>query len=334
MSRNRQGCGCAFAFLALFFAMPLAVVLVSPAIAARIVVDGRPEHAVHLEEWLWGSAVSVPLAALAVRFALSRRGRLRGSPPVRRWSGFLARGLVLLTATNAFVFLRKEPSLLGDQVVDDGTSLFGSTALLGLAVLVAMRLWDRRARRVTVEEVRAAAAEADQALRRVRAQNDRVRRQAQQVQARVEKLQRSETLPRSERPSVEFHSLRVFHRESYQCADTAHIAYHSAQTSLRTMASLVRHARRAPYQLTVSSRARAEMRAAAAHLARSQGELRSHVDEGLGMVRTLNANTSELKHEIRDHCGSQGREWFEALEERVEQAREERRVANRFGGGQ
>ncbi|MCX2952752.1 hypothetical protein [Lentzea sp. NEAU-D7] len=329
MSRNqRSGCGCVFAFLALFLVMPLALVLVSPAIAARIVVDGRPEHAVYLQEWLWGSAVAVPLAALAVRIVLSRGGRLRRSPPVRRWSGYLLRGLGLLAATNAFVFLRKEPSLLGEHVIDDGTSLFGSAALIGLVVLVAMRLWDGRARRVTVAEVRAAAAEADQAVRRVRAQNDRVRRQAQQVRARVEKLQRAE------RPGVEFHSLRVFHRESYQCADTAHIAYHSAQTSLRTMAGLVRHARRAPYQLTVSSRARAEMRAAAAHLARSQGELRSHVDEGLDMVRTLNANTSELKHEIRDHCGRQGREWFEALEERVEQAREERRVANRFGGGQ
>lgn len=329
MSRDQRGCGgCAFAFLALFLGMPLAVVLVSPAVAARIVVDGLPEHAVHLQEWLWGSVVAVPMAALLVRFALNRRGRLRGSPPIRRWTGFLLRGLVLLAAVNVHVFLRKKPSLPGDHVADDGTALFGGAALIGIAVLVVMRLWDRRARRVTVEEVRAAAAEADQALRRVRTQNDRVRRQAQQVRARVEKLQRSE------RPGVEFHALRVFHRESYQCADTAHVAYHSAQNSLRTMASLVRHARRAPYQLTVSSRARVEMRAAAAHLARSQGELRAHVDEGLGMVRTLNANTSDLKHEIRDHCGAPGREWFAALEERVEQAREERRVGNRFGGGQ
>jgi hypothetical protein len=70
------------------------------------------------------------------------------------------------------------------------------------------------------------------------------------------------------------------------------------------------------------------MRAAATHLAHSQGELRVQVDQGLTVVQTLNANTAGLKHGIRDKCGVQGQEWFEALEERIEQAREERR-ANR-----
>ncbi|SFQ99725.1 hypothetical protein SAMN04488564_101915 [Lentzea waywayandensis] len=331
MSRNRSGCGgCALAFLALFFGLPLAMVLVSPAIAARIIVDDIPEHAVYLREWLWGAAVSLPLGVLLARFALNRNGRLRRSPIPKRWPGFLLRGVVLLAAMNAFVFLGKKPSVPGDHVIDDGMSLFVGAALTGVVVLGAMAWWDRRPRRVTVEEVRAAAAEADRTLKRVRAENARVRRQAEQVQARLVKLQARNPA----RPDVEFHSLRVFHRESYQCADTAHLAYGSAQTSLRTMAFVVRHARVAPLQLVVSKRARAEMRAAAAHLQRSQSELRTQVDQGLDMVRTLNANTSDLKHEIRDNCGRQGREWFEALEERVEQAREERRVANRFGGGQ
>lgn len=327
MSRNGGGCGgCALAFLALFFGLPLAMVLASPAVAARIALDDLPEQSVYLSEWLYGAAASLPLGVLVVRSSLSRYGRVRGSAFLTRWAGLLVRGLVLLAAMNAFTFYRMKPAVPGAPVVNDVLALFGGAALTGVAVLVVMALWDRRARRVTVEEVRAAAAEADQALARVRTQNDRVRRQAERVQVRLAKLQA--------RSDVEFHGLRVFHRESYQCADTAHLAYQSAQTSLHTMSGLVRRARRAPLQLVASRRARAEMHAAAAHLARSQGELRTHVDQGLSMVRTLNANTSDLKHEIRDSCGRQGEEWFDALEERIEQAREERRVTNRFGGGQ
>ncbi|MFD4638990.1 hypothetical protein ACFWN2_16860 [Lentzea sp. NPDC058436] len=323
--RNNRGCGgCGLAIFAVFFLVPLAIVLISPAMAARIHVDGVPEHQPFLHEWLWGAAVSVPLSVLLVRFALKRDGRVRGAPPLKRWSGLFGRGLVLLTAVNVFAFLHKGPSTAGEHVIDDGLPFFGTAALVGAGVLVVMSLWDRRARRVSVEEVREAAAQADRALKRVRAENAKVRRQAEQVQARLVKLQARDP----GRSDVEFHSLRVFHRESYQCADTAHDAYSSAQISLRTMSSLVRRARSAPLQLTVSRRARAEMREAAAHLARSQGELRTQVDHGLGMVRDLNANTSELKHEIRDSCGAQGRQWFEELEVRIEQAREERRATH------
>ncbi|MCP2244311.1 hypothetical protein LX86_003041 [Lentzea aerocolonigenes] len=130
---------------------------------------------------------------------------------------------------------------------------------------------------------------------------------------------------------VDFQSLRVFHRESYQCADTAHMAYQSAQTSLQTMSYLVRRTRIVPQWVGLPGRAarlaRAEMRAAAVHLADSHLKLRVQVDEGLGMVRTLNANTSELKVEIRDSCGERGERWYLALEERIEAAREERRAS-------
>ena len=324
MSRSKSGCGgCGLAIFAVFFLVPLVIVLISPAMAARIHVDGVPEHQPFLREWLWGAAVSVPLSVLLVRFALKRDGRVRGAPPLKRWSGLLGRGLVLLAAVNVFAFLWKAPSAAGEYAVDDTLPFFGTAALTGAGVLVVMSLWDRRARRVTVEEVREAAVQADRALKRVRAENAKVRRQAEQVQARLVKLQARAPA----RSDVEFHSLRVFHRESYQCADTAHDAYRSAQTSLHTMAFLVRRARSAPLQLTVSKRARAEMRAAAAHLTRSHGELRTQVDHGLGMVQDLNANTSELKHQIRDNCGARGRRWFEELEERVEQVREERRAS-------
>lgn len=307
----------------LFFALPLTMLLVAPAIAVHIVVGEVPAQQVYLREWRWAAAGSVPLGALLVRRVLNRNGRLRRSTPVKRWLGLLVRGLVLVGAMNVVTLLRMKPAGSDAAVVDDGMSYLLGAAATGVAVLVAIRLWDRRARRVTVEEVRAAAEEADRALRRVRNENVRVRRQAEQVQARVRKLQASR--PAGE--DVEFHALRVFHRESYQCADTAHLAYQSAQTSLRTMSQLVRRAHRAPHQMLASRRVRAEMRAAATHLARSQGELKVQVDQGLTMVQTLNANTSELKHGIRDKCGVQGQEWFEALEERIEQAREERRAS-------
>ncbi len=154
-----------------------------------------------------------------------------------------------------------------------------------------------------------------------------MRRHAEQVRARLTKLrargsgpaghprsrsagprQAGRNAPRSD---VDFHALRVFHRESYQCADTAHMAYQSAQTSLHTMSYLVRGARLAPHRLIVpgraASRARAEMHDAAAHLARSHGELRVHVSEGLGVVRDLNASTSELSTRSATAAARRGR---------------------------
>jgi hypothetical protein len=322
--RNRGGCGgCALALFGLFFGLPLTMLLVAPAIAARLAVSEMPAQLAHLQEWLWCAAGSVPLGVLLVRFSLNRKGRVRRAPLLKRWPGLLLRGAVLVGAMNVVTYLTMKPPAADDHVVEDIMPFLLKAAAAGIAVLVATSWWDRRPRRVTVEEVRAAAAEADRAVRRVRAENDRVRRQASQVQARLRKLQAHSPAG----SDVEFHALRVFHRESYQCADTAHIAYQSAQTSLHTMSYLARRARRAP-QVFASRRVRAEMRAAATHLAQSQGELRVQVDQGLTVVQTLNANTAGLKHGIRDKCGVQGQEWFEALEERIEQAREERR-ANR-----
>ncbi|MFD7552697.1 hypothetical protein ACFV0R_32140 [Streptomyces sp. NPDC059578] len=42
-----------------------------------------------------------------------------------------------------------------------------------------------------------------------------------------------------------------------------------------------------------------------AQLSHSQGEPRRQVDQGLGTVRSLNANTLDLKRGIRDNCGPQ-----------------------------
>lgn len=332
----------------LFCGVPLTMLMVSPAIAAHIVVGGVPAQVAYLSEWRWGAAASLLPALVLVRSVLSGTGRLRGgSSWIRRWLGILARSVVLLGAMNVAAYVKLKTPGPGDNVIDDGLPAFFVAAVTGIGVLIAISAWDRRPRRVTVQEVRAAAAEADRALRRVRAENDRVRRQAEQVRARVTKLRTRSTGPAGHPPGrstgprrsgrdaarsdVEFHALRTFHRESYQCADTAHMAYQSAQTSLHTMSYLVRRARLAPHRLVLPGRAarqaRAEMHAAATHLARSHGELRVQVDQGLDMVRDLNANTSDLKLEIRDNCGAPGRQWFEALEERIERVREDRRTS-------
>jgi hypothetical protein len=331
--------------LAVFGGLPLVMVLAAPAVAARIVLSGAPNLAPFLSQWQW-MMIGSPLVALgAVRFGLSGNGRLRGTSTVKRWLGTLTRTAFLLATVNVTAFLKLTDAASTDHVISDGMPIFGLAALAGVATLVAIALWDRRPEPVTLEEVRAAAAEADRALRRVTAENERVRRQAEQVQARVATLRaRSANSPNhtngqakrtrhnrhQPRIDVDFQALRMFHRESYQCADTAHMAYQSAQSSLRTMSNVTRRIRLAPRAWVPTGRAaklaRAEMRATATRLAASEGILRTRVNQGLGMVQNLNANTSELKHEIRDKCGARGQQWFEDLEQRIALARAERRA--------
>lgn len=348
--KSDKGCGCAVV-LGLFFGLPLTMLLAAPAIAARIWFSGVPALAGYLPDWVWASSVSPVLALLMVRAVLSGEGRVRSRPAGKRWLGIAAWSLAVLAVVNTAVFVQLTRAGRTDHVIANGMPLLLLAAGAGVVTLVAISAFDRRPRPVTVEEVRAAVTEADRALRRVRAENARVRRQAEQVQARVGRLRAqgpgSAGHPRREGPAghagaghtgpsqpdrsdLDFRALRTFHRESYGCADTAHMAYQSAQVSLRTMSSVVRRAQagtRLRLPATRAARAaRVEMRAAAEHLARAHGELRTHVDQGLGMVRGLNANTSDLKHEIRDNCGTPGRQWFEALEERVAEARSQRRA--------
>ncbi len=150
MAGDRNGCGgCAFVAFALVFGVPLLMLMVAPATVAHIVVNGSPEQAVHLPTWRWRSAASLPLAVLVVRWALSGKGRLRGgsTPVLRRWLGFLTRGLALLAAVNAVAFAQLTP---GGQVANVGMEPLLVTTATGVGVLIALSLWDRRPRRVTV----------------------------------------------------------------------------------------------------------------------------------------------------------------------------------------
>lgn len=332
------------------------MILAAPALVARIEFSGAHSLAPYLREWLWASIASPLLAVALVRLVLFAEGRLRSRsvPAVKRWLGLLARAAIMLGVINVVVFVQLTDAGRTDHVIANGLPLFALAAALGIATLIAISVFDRRPTPVSVQEIHAATAEAKRALSRVHAENERVRRQAEQVQARLAKL-RVRTAGPADRPThftggrardkknerrqsarsdLDFHALRVFHRESYLCADNAHMAYQSAQTSLRTMSYVVRRAQIGTRIWLPTSRAskvaRAEMRDAARHLTRSHGELRTQVDQGLGLVRTLNANTSDLKHEIRDNYGEDGRSWFEALEQRIAEVRAERR-ASRIG---
>ncbi|NUR59067.1 MAG: hypothetical protein HOV87_10405 [Catenulispora sp.] len=345
-----SGCGILFLpFFLLFFALPLVMLLAAPAIAARIETSGVPSFQPHLREWLWASLATPPIALVLVRMVLSAEGRYRDRSRnrVKRWLSVLAWSLVVLGAVNVDAFLELTSAGHTDHVISGGVGLFAVPAGLGIAALVAAALADRRPIPPTIEEVRAAVAETDRALRRVRAENERVHRQAAQVRQRLAKLRAQSSGGGAERPGraraahadrrrpvspdVEFRALKLFHRESYQCADTAFMAYESTQVSLRSLSSVARGARIGARRWVPKGRAgrqvRAEMRDLADYLTRAQGELRVEVDKGLGRVRSFNADTAGLKHEIRDNCGQAGWQWFEALEERIAEAKAERRAS-------
>ncbi|MGH3871089.1 MAG: hypothetical protein ACRDSR_06155 [Pseudonocardiaceae bacterium] len=214
MTGKRNGCGVAalLAVLGLFFGVPLAMLLEAPAIAARIALSGAPGLAPYLQEWLWPALGSPIVALVLVRLVLAGNGRLRGGSmsPVKRWLGMLERAAVLLGVVNVATFVHLTRAGSTDHVIAGDMTLLIMMTLPGIAVLVAIAVWDRRPKPVTVGEVRAAAAEADHTLRRIRTQNERVRRQAERVQARLAKLRAQDRS--SARSDVDFHALRNFHR--------------------------------------------------------------------------------------------------------------------------
>jgi len=299
---------------ALFCGLPSAVLLDAPAVAAHIALSGSPRLTAYQREWLWGAAAAPLFALWLVRVTASARGRLRGGRMRRvlRPVAYLLRTGLLLTVVNAVSLLELTRSERLDSVVPDGGRVFGISALAGLLVLIAVRLWDRRPEPVSVDAVKAAARDVDRALNRVRAENKRVSRQSAQLQSKLTAAHLSE---------VDFRSLCVVHHESFRCADGAYAHYRSAQATLGTVASMIHQIRVSQYSPAfgrAAKQARAELRTASADLVQANGELRTHVDKGLGMVRTLNANTAELKHSIRDSCGARGRRWFDDLELRTE----------------
>jgi hypothetical protein len=351
--RDSSAAGCGFFFLVLCV-FPVAVtivavpafVLAAPTVAAYLQIEAPAQFGPHRTGWLAASAAAPLLALLLVWLASPRTGRLRGRSRecgdagglgglggARERSGkailrgYLVRAGILIggtTATALAVMLRVDLLHLMNsgahgQRVDIGKFLavYGSPAAVATLILLGIRRWDRRPYPIHAERVRAAAQQARQTLRQVRADNKRLSRLAREVQAKLVAA-RSET---------DFVALRNLHYESFSCADTAHGHYRSAQYSLQVTARILDRVRAAPRRwLPPASRAQAHrsrqdrelLNAAASALDDTRGQLSVEVQRGLSLVQTLNANTAELKHSIRSDCGEPGRLWYEALEQRIE----------------
>jgi hypothetical protein len=341
--RNSSGCGCWLAVLAVLL-LPLwgsllTFALEAPAIAAYLEVTDHARFQAVRSGYLWASAAA-PLVAFALTWlATPSGGRLRsrpetiqGKPQRTAWGvagGYLIRVAILLAlttgvglATTARASVVHQLAFNQHILVNWGqfAEIFLPPLIAAFFVLIGIRSWDKRPYPVTVEEVRKAVGRAQLDLRRVQAENQKVSRLAGEVAAKLA----------SAKSQTQFASLRNLHHESFTCADMAHGHYRSATQSLHTMARVLHRFRKAPRQwrppvnraqAIQARQARAELSAAAQTLEQVRGQLDSEVARGLQLVQTLNANTANLKDAIRDNCGSAGRAWFEALEERIEAAR-------------
>jgi hypothetical protein len=341
--RNNSGCGCWLAGLAIlllpFGGSLLVFALEAPAITAYLEVTDHARFQAVRSGYLWASAAA-PLVALALTWlATPSTGRLRGRPEAvagkpRRtaWnlaSGYLIRAAILLALTTAVgVATTAQASVVhqlafGHHIRMNAVQFFATflpPLIAALIVIIGIRWWDKRPYPVTVEEVRTAVGQAQRDLRRVQAENQKVSRLANEVAAKLA----------SAKSQAQFSSLRNLHYESFTCADVAHGHYRSTTQSLHAMARVLHRFRKAPRQwrppvnraqAIQARQARVELSAAAQTLEQVRGQLDSEVARGLHLVQTLNANTADLKHAIRDNCGRAGRDWFEALEERIEAAR-------------
>lgn len=341
--RNSSGCGCWLAVLAVLL-LPLwgsllIFTLEAPAITAYLQVTDHARFQAVRSGYLWATAAA-PLAALALAWLVTPgRGRLRGRPetvqgkPQRTaWGlagGYLIRAAILLALTTAVGLATTAHASVvhqlafGRHIVMNGAefvAIFLPPLIAAFIVLTGIRWWDKRPYPVTVEEVRKAAGQAQRDLRRVQAENQKVSRLASEVAAKLA----------SARSQTRFVSLRNLHYESFSCADVAHGHYRSTTQSLHAMARVLYRFRKAPRQwrppvsraqAIQARQARVELSAAAQTLEQVRGQLGSEVARGLQLVQTLNSDTADLKYAIRGNCGKAGRDWLEALDERIAAAR-------------
>jgi hypothetical protein len=322
---DNGGCGClglaalSVALLSVLVWIPF--VLAAPTYIGYLAIADRAQLLRDETTW-WVVLAAAPLLGL-VLVVVASGGRANPRQYAERTGA-------LLTATT----LTSAATLLGARFLHgsalDPPSLtfapcVGSTLAL-LALLIKWRRGDRshpareRVEPVTVEQVRRVTAQAQETLRRVRVENDRIERLSRAIEAKLA----------SARSEMDFEGLRQMHRESRGCADRAYQHYHSAGDILRTMSRTHAGVRVALRRFAMPTRGRKRpdrlaYAAATAGLTATENALVAQVNRGGDMVDTLNLRTAALKYTIRDECGAHGQRWYSDLELRIEAAQAARR---------
>lgn len=350
--RNSRGCGCLVAGSTIGLPIVGTIVaaallaLVAPALLPFLLLNYRPQFERYAMEW-WAFLAAAPIVAFALVVLVGRVGK-RGNrqtgrrptapKPPRQWPlfrGRMARAGILLLVTNvtALILLLLGYVPFGANAALPTAVLFGGSGVAGAVALFAIRLWDRtfppgqRFEPVTIKAVRDATAEAERTLRRVRANNLRISKQASAVEAQL----------RSSGGTAHFVGMCELHYESRGCADSMYQHYDMTRDLVYGLSGIVLRARttatmrlRSEVDPKTGRRCRpnrAALTAATADLARTRALLRDEVDKGLAQVNTLNMRTADLKYSIRDSCGGQGQRWFDDLEARTQARREANRQA-------
>lgn len=132
--------------------------------------------------------------------------------------------------------------------------------------------------------------------------------------------------------SYRYEELRQFHFSSHKVADQAYQLLQSRYATMRDVDKRIfklRKLKKTIYKKASECTSRKEQRELWADLKTCSTQLRAlseHRDEESaiadGFKRKLdhfNQTTMRLKYQIRDHCGWQGQQWFDRLEERKRQ---------------
>ena len=139
---------------------------------------------------------------------------------------------------------------------------------------------------------------------------------------------------REAQKGAEYHQLRQLHYESFKTADVAYMLLSDARVSLNAIGIAIRDAGKekknliyqkdntpGAYKKSKLNQEIISLISLRNHLFPDKDQLKHQRNQFYSQVNRLNSQTHTLKSVIRDRCGSQGREWYQRLEERSRQKR-------------
>jgi len=162
---------------------------------------------------------------------------------------------------------------------------------------------------------------------------ERWERKRVQVQRSVEEHRRQiEEHIAEAQQSYDFHFLTSMHHSSFIVADAAYRLLVDARTSLTGIGKMIvatkekRDSLEKDIKATKDRTKKMTLRADLKEVTElrkgffnDKDRVKEQRDSLHSEVKRLNAQTSELKHFIRDRCGRRGNEWYDRLEERKRQ---------------